>query len=487
METSQTEDLRTNQPLDPDMPSEDLDKIKLTKKQLIRGLLLLIIGGSLGIFCFFGKIPVNGESTVVFSLLYNGFTGLFGVFVYWIVAILICGNLVLHVYYVYVKKKTAKSRLAETYENDNFVLTVLYVLGAFYSVEYALYMTLPGFTGVVAVTGDATGGSVFPPIVVGVLGIILVGAVCMPFLLNYGVLEIVGTLLEPLMRPLFKIPGKAALDCTTSFVTSSSMGVLITNRLYRMQVYTEKEMCTIMTGFSAVSIGFAYLVISTAGCGDNFTKIYIVSFVMVFLMAPIMVRIFPLNRKKDTFVTGREQTPEERKADAHYSAKTLPVGFSRSVKRAAISRGPVQDIWLSLKDGAVILPKVLTMLAAIGLSAMILANYTPIFTWIGYVFRPLISLLRIPDAAEIAASMPIGICEMFLPVLIIQGKAASLAVEARIFVCLVSMCQIIFFSETGTVMLACKSPIKFWELLVCFLERTLLAMVIAAAAIHLLF
>ena len=53
------------------------------------------------------------------------------------------------------------------------------------------------------------------------------------------------------MRPLFKVPGKAALDASCdSFVSSSSLGVLITNRLWKNNVYTEKEMVAIMTGFS---------------------------------------------------------------------------------------------------------------------------------------------------------------------------------------------------------------------------------------------
>ncbi len=487
MENADVKVIPNLQEIDSDMPSDELDKIKLTKPQLIRGIILLLIGGAIGIFVFFGSITINGKSTVVFSLLYNKFVGLFGVYAYWIIAALIIGNLCLHIYYQYINKHKSTSRLAGTYENDNVIFTILYALATFYAVMYALYMTVPGFVGWDVITSSATGGSIFPPIVLGVLGIILVGAICMPFLLNYGVLEIVGVLLEPLMRPLFKIPGKAALDCTTSFVTSSSMGVLITNRLWKMNVYTEKEMCAIMTGFSAVSIGFAYLVIDTAGCGDLFAKIYIISFLMVFLMAPIMVRIPPLSRKRDVYHSGREQTERDRKEAARYTIQTLPRGCSRAVKRAAISRGPAKDISYSLKDGVVILPKVLTMLAAIGLTAMILAEYTPLFTWIGYAFQPLLMLLQIPDAAQIAASMPIGIAEMFLPVLLIQGKVAVLSVQARVFVCLVSMCQIIFFSETGTVMLACKSPIKFWQLLVCFLERTILAMILGAIAVHWLF
>ena len=120
---------------------------------------------------------------------------------------------------------------------------------------------------------------------------------------------------------------------------------------------------------------------------------------------------------------------------------------------------------------------------------MIIAEYTPIFTWLGYIFQPLLMDCQVPDAAAIAPSMPVGLAEMFLPVLVMNGTAATVAIsyQARVFVCLVSMVQIIFFSETATVMLATKSPIKFWELLVCFLERTIVAIPMAAVAIHLLF
>lgn len=248
-------------------------------------------------------------------------------------------------------------------------------------------------------------------------------------------------------------------------------------------------MVAIMTGFSAVSIGFAGLVIETAGCGKDFAKIYFISFIMVFLVEIIMVRIPPIRWKKDVFYNGKEQTPEDRKGEAKYTSKTIPTGCGRAVKRAAIARGVPKDIGLSLKDSVVIMPQVLTMISAIGVSAMIIAEYTPIFTWLGYIFQPLLMVCQVPDAAAIAPSMPVGLAEMFLPVLVMNGTAATVAIsyQARVFVCLVSMVQIIFFSETATVMLATKSPIKFWELLVCFLERTIVAIPMAAVAIHLLF
>ena len=189
---------------------------------------------------------------------------------------------------------------------------------------------------------------------------------------------------------------------------------------------------------------------------------------------------------RDSF-NGREQTEEERKEGAKLSLSLFKIGFNRAVKRAGISNSIKKDMKLSLKDSFLILPQVLTMLSAIGVSALILAEYTPLFQWLGNIFKPLLMLCQVPDINLIAPSIPVGIAEMFLPVLVMGTKISIISEPARVFVTLVSIVQIIFFSETATVMLATKSPIKFWEIIVCFLERTVIAIPLAALVIHFLF
>ena len=119
--------------------------------------------------------------------------------------------------------------------------------------------------------------------------------------------------------------------------------------------------------------------------------------------------------------------------------------------------------------------------------AMIVANYTPVFNWIGKVFEPLLMLLQVPNAAEIAPSFPVGIAEMFLPVMMIADKVEMLAAGARYMVVTVAMVQIIFFSETIVVMLSTKMPISLKELIICFVERTLIAIPVTAVFMHILF
>ncbi len=287
------------------------------------------------------------------------------------------------------------------------------------------------------------------------------------------------------MRPVFKVPGKSAVDALASFVSSSSMAVIITGKLYHSKVYTKREASIICTCFSAVSVGFAVLVIQTAGLGDHFLKVYFSTLVIAFMVTFFMVRIPPLSRKANEFYDGSPQVLSEKCEKFHFGL--FRRGVDRAAKRAFLAEPLHKEIVASLIDGFMVLPKVLTLLSAVGILGLIVAEYTQFFNWIGTVFVPLIEVLGVPNAAEIAPSLPVGIAEMFLPVLLIADKVDVLSVQSRYFVTAVSMVQIIFFSETIVVMIATRLPVKLKELMICFLERTFIAMPLVALAMHILF
>lgn len=470
---------------DPDMQSAELDNIELSSKDFKKGLIRFLIFSTIGIAVFFGQI--NG--TTIFSILCNALLDIFGDFIYYILLAIIGYNLVMHIYVKYIKKTPCKSPFTSAYENDGVFKTILFTIGFIFMFIWCMYINVPslGFDRFQVIVGADTGGSVFGPIVRSVAGVLIIGSVFIPTLLNYGILEPVGILMEPLLRPVFKIPGKAALDCCTSFVGSASMGVIITNRLWKSNIYTDREMVCIMTGFSACSIGYVALVFNTAGLGHHFTSLYLLNFVMVFAISFFTVRVPPLSKHPDIFYNGRKQTEEERHEGLKYSWSMIPRGFNRGIKRAALARGPVTDVRNSLLDCVSIMAQVLTMLTTVGLGAMIVAYYTPLFDYIGYIFRPIVSLLQIPDVELVAPTMFAGISEMFVPVLMIANKVDIMSEMSRAFICLVSNAQVIFFSETAIVMLATKSPVKPLELVIAFLERTILAMPIAAIIVHIMF
>lgn len=57
-------------------------------------------------------------------------------------------------------------------------------------------------------------------------------AAFVPLLTDYGLMEYIGTFARPVMSPLFKLPGRAAIDCMASWVGSSSVGVVITTKVH---------------------------------------------------------------------------------------------------------------------------------------------------------------------------------------------------------------------------------------------------------------
>ena len=462
-----------------------LDSIQLDKRSYSIGLMKSIIFTAIAVIVFFIPININGQTDVPFGFIYNFIKDALGLFGLWAITIVIVFNGILSVYGKFFAKESSK--IKAYYDGDSKVHPFLYLLGGFFIVGYALDATFTGFIAPEWLVSSATGGTVIPAIVLGVAWIIPVGAFFMPFLLNYGAIDFFGALLEPLMRPMFKIPGCAAVDALASFVSSSSVAVLITNKLYRSDVYTEKEACLIVTGFSAVSVGFAYMVIKTAGLAEHFLPVYFIALLITLIISFFMCRIPPLSRKSDIYFSGRIQDKEMVKNEASYKGNVFRKGLDRAVKKAYTANNIFYEIKDSLIDGYIVFPKVLSLLTAVGISALIIAEYTPLFQWIGALFVPILKLFRVPNAVEIAPSMPIGIAEMFLPVLLIADKVELLDIGARYVVTTVSIVQLIFFSETIVVMMATKMPIKLKELIICFFERTLIAIPLAALFMHILF
>ena len=462
-----------------------LDALKLDPSQRKSGAIKSFIFTLIAIVVFFVPITFNGSTDIVFGAIYKTIRSVLGLVGIWMVCLIILVNGPLCIYSKFFCKNK-QSKLYRYYEDDSIVHAIFYLLGSAFAVVYALDQTFASFNGPDWLVGAHTGGTVFP-VAIDVSWIIPVSAFFMPFLLNYGILDLVGSLMEPLMRPVFKVPGRSAVNAVASFVSSSSVGVLITSKLYRNGVYTEKEADIIVTGFSAVSVGFAYMAIETAGLADRFLVIYFLAMFITLLISFFMARIPPLSKKSDYYIDGRKQTKEDIERERHAEGGMLKKGIDRAIKKAYTAPKLSTEIVSSLKDGYFVLPKVVSLLAAVGTVAMIVANYTPVFNWIGKVLEPLLNLLQIPNAAEIAPSFPVGIAEMFLPVLMIADKVAMLAPGARYMVVTVAMVQIIFFSETIVVMLSTKMPIKLKELVICFVERTLIAIPITAVFMHILF
>lgn len=467
-----------------------LDKIVLDKDKKMKGLIKFILFSLISILVFFVPITIDGNTDMGFGIIYKFFKNTLGIAGLWLICFIITANGVLCVLSKIFKDVFQKKYkgIYDYYESDSIIHAILYLVGAAFVLLYTADITFKAFSAPGWLMNKDVANSVISSVVIDTTFIIMVGSFFIAFLINSGLVDFVGAFMQPIMRPAFKIPGRSAVNCIGSIVCSASVGVLMTDRFYKEGIYTQKETAIIATGFSAVSVGFSYMVVKTAGLQSKFLPIYFIAMIVTFLVTAVVVRFPPLKNKSHKYIDGRLQTKEDLENEKIKSGKGLfKTGASRAVKKAYLSPKIGKELKLGLKDGASVVPKVISLMTAVGILGLLIAHYTPIFDWIGMIILPLLKLLRIPDAVEIASSFFVGIAEMFLPVLLISDKINVISEAARFLVVVVSQVQIIFFSDSAVVMLALKMPVSVKDLVIIFIERTIVAIIITAPIMHLLF
>jgi nucleoside recognition membrane protein YjiH len=128
---------------------------------------------------------------------------------------------------------------------------------------------------------------------------------------------------------------------------------------------------------------------------------------------------------------------------------------------------------------------VLPVVMAIGTLGLVVAETTPLFSWLGAPFVPLLELLNVAEAQAAAQTMLVGFTDMYVPSII---AASSIDANLTKFVvAALSVTQLIFMSETGSVILSSKVPINFFELVAIFVLRTLVTLPIIVMVAHLIF
>ncbi|GAB4074853.1 YjiH family protein [Barrientosiimonas marina] len=332
-----------------------------------------------------------------------------------------------------------------------------------------------------AIYGPDTGGKLLGSLLHTLFAVFLFAGLFLPLLMNYGLLDFFGTLMTKIMRPLFKLPGRSSIDALASWVGDGTIGVLMTSKQYEDGHYTKREAAVIGTTFSLVSITFTLVVISEVGLGHMFVPFYLTVIAAGFVAALIMPRIPPLSWKDDTYIntssTGiNEQIPE--------GYNSLTFGYKKAVDRARQETSIYQffkqgsqnvlDMWMGVAP----------IVMAFGMIALVLAEYTPVFSWLGMPFIPLLELMQVPYAKEASETMLVGFTDMFLPAVI----GASIKAEiTRFIVGALSVTQLVYLSEVGGLLLGSKVPVSMKDLVIIFLLRTLITLPIITLIAHMIF
>ena len=313
------------------------------------------------------------------------------------------------------------------------------------------------------------GPFLFNKLVISVSLLVPIGAVFLAMLVGYGLLEFVGVLMQPIMRPVWKTPGRSAIDAVASFVGSYSLGLLITNRVYKEGKYSAREAAIIATGFSTVSATFMVIVAKTLGLMDMWNTYFWVTLLVTFIVTAITVRIWPLGSMKDDYYEGAVPQPETKPEGSRFA-----VAWREAQETVANAPTIGANIWANVRDGLLMTMAILPSILSIGLLGIVLATFTPLFDWVGYIFYPFTYILQLPEPMLVAKASALGIAEMFLPALLVVKSG----IIVKFVIAVVSVSSIIFFSAVVPCIVATEIPISIPKLIVIWIQRVILTLII---------
>ncbi len=421
----------------------------LTNKNLWKFLLC----SALGIFVFFIQVTIGEHSRIPVDHLIALLKTLLKEIYPYLILLLIAAALF--------------SRLRQRDHQGGMFFLVQSALGLGITGAFCLELLPASLAAVVQSAVDATGN---------ILCAIFLTSVFVPLLTEYGLVDFVGVFFRPIMRKVFLTPGSSAVIGVSAFLGNYSMGHVLSRKMYERGQFTEKEAVIVSVGFSTCSIGLMINLVNYLGLMPLW-NVYVLDILLVtFATTIIIARIPPVRWKKDSYAPGVEP-----KAEAVCPKQEL----WREATRQALEKAQASAPFLvSVKDMFIrVIPVICeitgTSMFVITL-ALLLKDYTPVFSWIGSLFLPVLRLCGLGSQEAYACTLPLGAC-LFEPVLsgvITQGMEFSFV--AKWIIAIVPYSSIIFFAGFIPSLWKSGIPCRIWEMLLIWVERMVVGICLSA-------
>lgn len=433
-----------------------------------------IIPSIIGCLLFITPLQYQGQLTIPIAVIAHSLLDIMRDSIYTLIWLIItCSGIITCIHRMHPILWISKYERLHTLFNIRGFWFYIRIIGTIF--VNMLYFTI----GPSLIVSDITGFVVMYDLLPILVCVFLLAGFLLSLLLDFGLLDFFGALLIKIMRPLFNLPGRSALDCVASWLGDGSIGVLLTSKQYEEGFYSKREATVIATTFSAVSITFSLVVLTEVHLEQYFFPFYLIVSLSGIIAAIIVPKLPPLSKVADTYAVEHKQVEE------------IPDGtscFTYGLQLALHKADSCPSIIQFIKDGLLNVIEMwfgtLPVILAVGTIALIIAEYTPIFSYLGLPFIPLYELLQIPEAALASQTVIVGFADMFLPSVIASSIESDIT---RFVIAATSVTQLIYMSEIGSIIMGSKIPVSLKDLFLIFLERTIVTLPVIALCAHLIF
>ncbi len=368
-----------------------------------------------------------------------------------------------------------------------FVVLSMITVDIYFGVHFGFMGWL--FDPVASLNENSIANFVMKNILVTICISIPCASLFLPFLVDYGLVDFIGVFVRLIMRPLFRLPGRAAVIMVTAFLGNFSAGHIAVNDQYKNGRMTERESVCIDTSLSTVSVGFLLALATNTGLNNAelwgksyWNTFFWVAFLITLIVALIGVRIFPLNKIPDNYYEGATPNPE----------KVIKKGVAKAAIVEALDiveaqANPGKRIAYIMKETMGVLGTVSAGTSFFGTAGVVLYTFTPIIRWIGYIFWPFFRIFGFTgnELTTACTGAMISFVEVTVPGLLVTVGQWSM--RLRFMLAVLPVSSIIFLASFVPCCMGTEVPVKFWHLCVIWLERMLISIIITGIFAVILF
>ena len=135
--------------------------------------------------------------------------------------------------------------------------------------------------------------------ILNLITLLPLSAIFMPFILDFGLMDIVEAYCHKLMKKLFNLSGKSVLNIIMYIFNDCFCGYFMTNLLYKKGQIRQREACIILLNFSIASVSISNYIAEELNI--NKVNFFILSMFILILVNTILCRTYPINKKKKSY------------------------------------------------------------------------------------------------------------------------------------------------------------------------------------------
>jgi len=233
-------------------------------------------------------------------------------------------------------------------------------------------------------------------IIFDLITLLPLSSIFIPFILEYGLLEIVESYFHPITKKLFKISGKSFLNLLIFLFTDCFCGYYMANLLYNKGKLRLNELYIVISNLSIMSLPMMIYTYDELNLKKY--SFFIVIFIIMIISNIILCRLYPLNKIKKSYAIKSEYKETIHKKDKFRNGVNK---YLNNKNKKKLYLNILDNLETSISTSI----KVISNIVIIFFLLEILLNNKMVIYSLSKIFYPVINLINLNNVDILSESI----------------------------------------------------------------------------------